>query len=262
MSRNTLIMNKLKTIIVSCVLLLGAFNVFAGTFNNENLHYVISYKWGLIHKDAGEAVLSLKNQGDFYQLRLVGKTKPWADKFYQVRDTLSGKLKKDGLKPLTYTKVAHEKGKYSRDDIKYIYSGNSVDGHAKRVRQKKDGSITSSEKKLSGTWPVYDMLSVFYFLRNIDYARLKNNQVVTATVFSGSKVESITIRCVGEERIKLRDKSERDAYHIKFKFTQAGKRRSSDDIDTWISTDSSHIPLLVVGSLPVGQVKCYYVGGK
>ena len=108
MSRNTLIMNKLKTIIVSCVLLLGAFNVFAGTFNNENLHYVISYKWGLIHKDAGEAVLSLKNQGDFYQLRLVGKTKPWADKFYQVRDTLSGKLKKDGLKPLTYTKVAHE----------------------------------------------------------------------------------------------------------------------------------------------------------
>lgn len=86
--------------------------------------------------------------------------------------------------------------------------------------------------------------------------------MVTATVFSGSKVESITIRCVGEERIKLRDKSERDAYHIKFKFTQAGKKKSSDDIDTWISTDSSHIPLLVVGSLPVGQVKCYYVGGK
>ena len=119
-----------------------------------------------------------------------------------------------------------------------------------------------TEKKLTGSGEVYDMLSVFYFLRNIDYSKLQKGETVKATVFSGSKAETITIRCVGTEEIKLRDKSKREAYHIKFKFTTAGKKKSSDDIDTWISTDATHIPLLVVGSLPVGQVKCCYVGGK
>ena len=103
------------------------------------------------------------------------------------------------------------------------------------------------------------MLSVFYFLRVIDYDKLTSGNVVKATMFSGSKVESLTIRCVGRETIKLRDKSKREAYHIKFKFTTEGKKKSSDDIDAWISTDSRHIPLQVVGSLPVGQVRCYYI---
>ncbi|MDE6444131.1 MAG: DUF3108 domain-containing protein [Muribaculaceae bacterium] len=233
--------------------------VSAAEFSNETLHYVISYKWGLIHKDAGEATLSLKNKGSDYSLTLVGRTKPWADSFYQVRDTLLGTVRKNGFRPLTYSKIAHEKGRYSRDDISFIYSGNVVGGEVKRLRQGKDGKITTSEKKLTGSGKVFDMLSVFYFLRTIDYSRLSEGQVVKATVFSGSKAETLTIRSVGKETVKLRDKSKREAYHIKFKFTTAGKSKSSDDIDTWISTDPSHIPLMVVGSLPVGQVKCYYI---
>ena len=78
-------------------------------FSDETLHYVISYKWGLIHKDAGEATLVLKNSGNHYSISLYGKTKPWADNFYQVRDTLLGKIRKEGFKPLSYSKIAHEK---------------------------------------------------------------------------------------------------------------------------------------------------------
>ncbi|MDE6077692.1 MAG: DUF3108 domain-containing protein, partial [Muribaculaceae bacterium] len=65
--------------------------------------------------------------------------------------------------------------------------------------------------------------------------------------------------CVGEEKLKLRNKTEREAYHIKFNFTTEGKKKSSDDLDAWISTDPKHIPLQIVGSLPIGQVRCYYL---
>ena len=253
-------MRKIRIILVGVIAMFICGMANASGFANETLHYVISYKWGLIHKDAGEATLSLRNQGDKYLLKLTGKTKPWADSFYQVRDTLVGRIHKSDLKPISYSKIAHEKGKYSRDDITYSYAGSVVGGLAKRTRQDKEGNLKVTEKHLSASGRVYDMLSVFYFLRTIDYSHLKSGQVEKASVFSGSKVETITIRCVGVEEIKLRDKSKREAYHIKFKFTTAGKKKSSDDIDTWISTDSSHIPLLVVGSLPVGQVKCYYVG--
>ncbi|MDE5888103.1 MAG: DUF3108 domain-containing protein [Muribaculaceae bacterium] len=243
------------------VLMTMSLNAFGNDFTNERLKYVISYKWGLIHKDAGEAVLSLKNSGNKYSLILTAKTKPWADSFYQVRDTLLGSVQKEGFKPLSYSKIAHEKGKYSRDDIKYIYSGTTVGGNVKRTRVGKDGKISVNEKKLTGSGKVFDMLSVFYFLRSIDYANLAKGKNVRATVFSGSKAELLTIRCVGKENIKLRNKTKREAYHIKFNFTTEGKTKSSDDIDTWISADASHIPLLVIGNLPVGQVKCYYIPG-
>ncbi len=190
---------------------------------------------------------------------LVAKSKPWADKFYQVRDTLLGTILKDGLKPMSYSKIAHEDGKYSRDDITYTYSGNNVGGHATRIKINKKGEKSFREKDFAASGPTFDMLSVFYFLRTLDYASLISGDPIEATLFSGSKVETLTIRCVGKEELKLRNKSVREAYHIKFKFTTEGKKKSSDDLDAWISTDSSHIPLQIVGSLPIGQIKCYYI---
>ena len=74
----------LTTVLLACGMARGA------EFNNEDLHYVISYKWGLIHKDAGDATLSLRRHGANYNLKLTAKTKPWADRIYKVRDTLLG----------------------------------------------------------------------------------------------------------------------------------------------------------------------------
>ncbi len=114
-------------------------------------------------------------------------------------------------------------------------------------------------KQLQATGEVFDMLSVFYYLRTIDYSKLLKNEEIKSTVFSGTKAELLTVKCVGKEVVKLRNKTTKEAYHIKFKFTQEGKKKSSEDIDAWISIDFAHIPLLVVGSLPLGQVKCYYI---
>lgn len=247
-----------KVIILTFMALLNVRPAMSSDFGNERLNYVVTYKWGLIQKDAGTATLELKNHGNNYLISLMARSKPWADKIYQVRDTLLGTVEKNGFKPLTYTKIAHEDGKYSRDDLTYSYNGNTVDGHAKRIKINKKGEVSRNEKKLSATGRTFDMLSVFYFLRTIDYSHLDAGKEVVATVFSGSKAEKLTIKCEGVETIKLRDKSKREAYHIKFRFTTEGQKKSSDDIDAWISTDSRHIPLLVEGSLPVGKVKCFY----
>ena len=239
--------------------LIFTFNCFSKEFQNEKINYVVTYKWGLIQKDAGDIEVILKNNGDKYNIELRGKTKPWADKFFEVRDTLKGSLLKNGFKPLTYTRIAHEKKKYSRDDIKYEYSGGKAYGDIKKIREKKDGSIETKTAKIEGEMPAYDLLSVFYFLRNLDYKNLLSGHVVKASIFSGDQSENLTVKYIGEEKVKMRDKSEKDSYHIKFNFTSGGKKKSSDDIDAWISIDDSHVPLLIVGSLPIGQIRCHYL---
>lgn len=257
MSRLSLI--KVAIGIFVCIASIFPIQAKGKEFADETLHYVVAYKWGLIHKDAGEATLSLRNNGANYSVMLAARTKPWAEKFYTLRDTLLGTIRKTDLRPLSYTNIVHENKRVARDAIKYVYSGNKVTGVCHKFRRNKKGAEWEEEKKMTANGPVYDMLSVFYFLRNIDYSTLSKGKVIKASVFSGSGVETITIRAVGIEKIKMRDKSEREAYHLKFNFTTDGKKKSSEDIDTWISTDSRHIPLYLVGQLPVGKVQAYYI---
>ena len=229
----------------------------AVTFPDETLHYVVSYKWGLIHKEAGDANVTLRNRGNNYEMTLIGKTRPWADKFYSVRDTLIATVGKSGFRPLKYEKITHEKGKYARDVITYSYHGNVTGGRSLKYRtDKKTGAPTVRETMLTASGAAFDFLSVFYYLRTIDYGSLSKDRQIVTTVFSGSKSETLTIRYIGEETVKIRDKSSHMAYHIRFRFTQKGKKKSSDDIDTWISVAAPHVPLSIVGNLPVGQVRC------
>lgn len=187
---------------------------------------------------------------------LTAKTKPWADKFYMVRDTLKGVVRKSNLVPVSYTKITHENGYNEIDEIQYVKTGNITNGHVISRRIKEEG-IKVTARALSATGPVYDMLSVFYYLRALDYSKLNKNLVYKATVFSGAKAETITIKSLGITDITLKDKTTHKAYHIKFNFTTKGGKKSSDDIDTWISTDPSHVPLYLVGKLPIGEVRAY-----
>lgn len=224
----------------------------------EKLNYVVTYKWGLIQKDAGDVEITKKPKGNGYELRLVAKTKPWADKIYRLRDTLVSVTEKDHYKPLHYTYIAHEKNKYRKDDIKFSYAGKKITGQAEKFKENKKGEIQHSTTTLESDIAAYDMLSVYFFLRDIDYASLKPGETVKATIFSGSKEELLTVRCEGKEEIELRDKSKHETWHIVFKFTQKGGSKSSDDINCWISTKQPYIPLLIIGNLPIGQVRVNY----
>ena len=200
-----------KIILAAICMLLTYGTATADTkFADETLKYVITYKWGLITKDSGDATLSLKNQGSKYYIKLTGKTKPWADGMFRVRDTLISVIDKSKFRPLSYTKVAHEGGKYAKDVIEYSYSGTHVNGKATKYREKK-GTTKTENLELSATGDTFDMLSVFYWLRTIDPATLPMGKKVTATLFSGSHEETVKIWKAGEKTIKMRDGSKRDA---------------------------------------------------
>ena len=224
----------------------------ARDFTNETLNYEIVYHWGMIWKHAGDATLSIRKTKTGYSSQLTGKTRSWADKVYPVRDTLKCTMNND-LKPLVYEKLTHEKDYYARDVVKFSYNYSHTSAHCTRYRK---GGTTTID--LSAKSQAYDMLSVFYMLRNLDYDELSKNKNYTTVIFSGKEKEYLTINYKGVETIKMRDGTKRKAHSITFRFTQKGGKQSSDDLTAWMSTDESRIPLLLVGKLPVGEVKCYY----
>ncbi|MDE6786429.1 MAG: DUF3108 domain-containing protein [Muribaculaceae bacterium] len=250
----------IKTIIAGLCLILafGTASAADTKFADETLKYVITYKWGLITKDSGEATLSIKNQGSKYYIRLTGKTKPWADGLFKVRDTLVSVMDKAKFHPLSYTKIAHEGDWHRKDVIEYSYTGTNVKGNASVYKEKK-GNVKTENFELSSSGDTFDMLSVFYWIRSIDLANIETGKKLTATLFSESREETVKIWKVGEGSVKMRDGSKREAWHIKFTFTSKGGKKTSDDIEAWISKDGKRVPLEIKGKLPLGHVCAYLI---
>lgn len=240
-----------RTILLLAVGSLLSMMSHAVNYTNEMLNYQIVFSWGMVWKHAGDATLSIKKTSTGYQAQLTGKTRSWADKVYPVRDTLKCTLNSK-LQPLRYEKLTHEKDYYARDLVEYSYNYSHTS--AKCTRFRKSGDTTT---QLSAMCQAYDMLSVFYMLRDLDFAVLTASKPFTTVIFSGKEKEYLTIRYKGVEKVKMRDGSKREAHHVVFKFTQKGGKTSSDDLDAWLSTDEAHVPLLLQGALPVGKVKCY-----
>ena len=245
----------IKYALLAVIVATMALGADARSYTSETLNYEIVFHWGAVWKHAGDAKLSITKTSDGYQSTLVGKTRSWADKIYPVRDTLKSKMKSN-FAPVRYEKHTHENGYYARDIVNFSYNYSNTSATCKRYRAGKPVKTVN----LSAKCQAYDMVSVFYMLRDLDYAKLANNKTLTTVIFSGKQKEYLTIRYKGVESVKMRNGTKRQAYHITFKFTQEGGKKSSDDINAWMSTDASRIPLLLVGKLPVGEVKCYYAG--
>lgn len=225
---------------------------------DEELHYVITYKWGLINKDAATAVLSLRNDGPYYQAKLAASTLPWADKVLMVRDTLISTMNRPSCLPVEYQKITHEGSRYGNDVVKFKPSGNNVVGYATRERSKNDGPITLTDTVLYAKNPALDMLSVFYYLRSLDFSSKKPGDTVNVAILSGKSAERLSVAYKGVETITVNKRKWR-TYHLVFSFTMKGKI-SSDAMDTWITTDTSRIPVKLEGALPLGKVRAFYTG--
>jgi hypothetical protein len=249
---------KIKILLLICVTLFSL-SLSAKEFSNESLKYKVTYKWGMVQKQAGTAVLSLKNTDSKYIVKLAASSDPWADKFYKVRDTLNGEISKRGFLPMFYEKISHEGKEDKHDIVRYERVSAKTIGNCSRIAYN-DGVLKKNEtRKLEATGTTVDMLSSFYYMRNLAFESWQKGHVITINIFSGKQKELLTIRYLGVESVEY-DNKKYDCHRISFIFTSDGKTKTSDDMDAWITTDSRRIPVKMVGKLKIGQVRCFYVG--
>lgn len=228
-------------------------------FNDEVLNYKVMFKWGLVQKQAGRATLKLTSAPDKFVATLYARSESWADHFYSLRDTLISTMSRVDMLPTRYERIAHEGGSFARDIITITRTGDNFSGESVRFRRKKNQkTITKSTISLNADGPTVDLLSVFYYLRTLDFKNIAPGFTKTINIFSGKKKEFLNIKYHGIENLSL-DGTSYETYRISFTFTTDGAKKSSDDIDTWIWTNSSHIPLKLEGKLKVGKIRCLYI---
>lgn len=248
-------MKRLSILSIILVLMTLCAEAFSHNFKNETLRYRVMYKWGLINKQAGHASLSIKEDGNQYIAQLVAHSEPWADKIYCVRDTLNGIMMKDGLKSVFYEKISHEGSEDKHDTVKFSYNEKTVTGHTTRKVVKKGELKHDDQQILVAEGVTVDMLSSFYVMRSLPFEKWEPGHKEVITIFSGKTKETLTFEYKGIERAQVGERHYQ-CFHITFLFTGKGGKKTSDNMDAWITTTSSRLPVLMEGKLPVGKVKC------
>ncbi|MCM1336356.1 MAG: DUF3108 domain-containing protein [Candidatus Amulumruptor caecigallinarius] len=222
-------------------------------FTDEVLKYKVMFKWGIISKVAGHATLDLRTSPTEYRATLTARSASWADRIYSLRDTMYTTMDPSTMLPELYVYIAHENGKYVKDTVKFTRTGDEFTGIATRRKRNKDGQWSEGETTLKATGPSVDLLSLFFYVRQLDFPRMSTGTTVVMNCFSGKKTEVLTLTYKGTQKVTVNGK-EQLAYYVGFTFTKNGKK-SSAPIYAWLSTNAARTPLQVVGTLPVGKIK-------
>lgn len=207
----------------------------------ERLEYRVHYGW----MDAGEALLEIKKEKRVldnkvtYHMVGTGKTLGAFNWFYKVRDRYETYMDAEDLVPLKFIRRVNEGGYLINQDQIYDHNKNEVN---------------SNGKIMDVPVGIQDMLSAFYYARNLNYEDLKDGDEITINTFMDDEIFPLRIRYMGKETIENNLGKFRC---LKFHpVVQEGRVfNTEEDLSVWISDDKNHVPITVEAKLFVGSAK-------
>lgn len=140
--------------------------------------------------------------------------------------------------------------------MKYSYNGENVTGVCHRTKIR-DGNTKRTTFKATVRGKTFDMLSIFYYIRSLDYATMTKGKKIKVNVLSGSSPEVVTIKNLGIENASVPGGKTYRCYHVQFTFTTDRGKSVSEPMDTWLTVADEHVPVKLVGTLPVGKIRAF-----
>lgn len=207
----------------------------------EKLTYKLKYGF----MSAATGVLSVQksnikfNSSNTFHLNAKGETSGAFSVFYTVKNKYDSYIDGDNYLPHLYTEDIRE-GSYTRKEYA------TFDQKTRNVKGKK-GSFKSSVSQ------TFDLLSAYYFSRNLDLSGLKKGDSFKLTYFLNDEIAQLGITYIGIEKIKT---SLGTIECIKFSPEIKPGRifKKNSKLYLWITNDGNRIPVRAHVEILIGSV--------
>lgn len=239
-----------------CVLSVGAqCPVVNDAFQaGEHLTYDVYFKYGILHKKAGTSTLKVKNERydneDVYQMSMIANSTGLAKKIFYLSDTMYCHMTKN-LEPLTYTKYAHEGDDHTEEFITYRYEPGKVNVHAKLTRNEK----LRHDTIVSSSGCVYDMMTVVYYARTLDYSHMKKGDETSCSIISDKKIRDMKLRYEGVEKVSANDDNTYDCAILTLIVDGKAFENKKEAMKVYLSNDKNRIPIRIDSKLKIGSTR-------
>jgi hypothetical protein len=212
------------------------------------------YKYGILYTKAGTSSLSVINDSyngkNAYKITLQAKSSGVVKKFFSLSDTISSYVAKD-IVPLAYMKDAHESGDHITERATYTYS---PDGIKLRNINVRNGGLRYDTTLISNDC-MYDMLSIVYYVRTLNYSTMKKGDNITVSFFSGRKKLDMDIEHHGFESIKANDNMDYNCIKLVLVMNDKAFEDKNEAMKVFISNDMNRIPIRIDSKLKVGSTR-------
>lgn len=226
--------------------------------SGEKLAYVITYNWFLVWTDVGgvefEATQDTIFNKEALNLKGTGVTFSFYDWFFQVRDVYQSWVNPENLLPMYYHRDVNEDGYII--DVKYRYDFDSLVAYSE-VEKTRKPYYQDTVKIFPCT---YDVISVIYQARNIDFAKYKKDEKILFKILLDNEIHEVFIRYKGKEVKKVRGVGKFNTIKFTGSLVAGDVFQGGEDLEIWVSDDENQIPVWIETPIIVGTVKARLVG--
>lgn len=174
-----------------------------------------------------------------FRLSVDARTSGTFDIFYKVRDHYDSYVDKTDLVPYFYQEDIRE-GKYRRQDKARFY-------HDSKKVVSNNGSFTTPTNQ------TFDLVSAYYFARNLDISKLKINDSFTLHYFLGKEINDLQIQYVGKETIKTK-LGKINCLKFSPSIDPGRVFKKDSRLYLWITDDENRIPIKAQVEIVVGSI--------
>jgi len=216
----------------------------------EEIVYKVYYNWNFIWMSAGEVTFRVYDDDDEYHLSARGRTYSSYDWFFSVRDNYDCYINKETLLPRLSIRDIQE-GNYERyDRITYDQDANQATSVKGRSRE----DATPESFSLDGC--MHDILSIMYYLRNVEVDNLRQGDEVPISIFFDRETYPLKVKYLGtEDRTKVKGMGRYKTHMFSPQLIAGEVFKEGDEMTVYVSQDENKIPVLIESPVSVGSVK-------
>ncbi len=219
----------------------------------ERLDFVIHYKWGAINSDVAKASVKLDtltlNGVPAFHCSVYGKTARFYDMFFKVREDFQSWFTRDGIVPIKFTRDSREGNYYAVNRYDYVWEPDE----SKHINAELESSrqpVRNEQIALTGC--TYDLPSLFYMARNMNFSKVKPNVKYPMTFVIDDDIYNVYFIWLGREKKYIKGIGTVQTMKFAAKLIAGDVFGSGQDMFVWISEDENRIPIYFEAPLRVG----------
>jgi len=217
----------------------------------ETLRYILNYTWGAVNTDIGEANLSLdynSNSGDpYFHTKATGRTFNFYDVFFKVRDFYESKFYARNIRPFYFHRNISE-GKYRMKNTFLFLSNYQI--KANYIRKDENPRDTL----LNGKICTFDVLTLFYFARNLDFTSDKIGIEQPISFVIDGEMYDLYYRYLGKEVKKILGLGHFRTLKFAARVIAGEVFSGKEEMILWVTDDNNKIPLFFESPIIIGKV--------
>ena len=227
----------------------------------EQIDYKIYYYLGGIWISAGEVYFKTDTmrfgQDLYWYFDSYGQTYPKYDWIYKVRDHYQAYTHYEKLQPSIFRRKVEEGSSYLWENYSFNYRENLV---FTKIQKEREGSYVLDTISINTC--SYDVLTMIYYARNIDFSKIEVGDKVPIHLFIDNEAHNSYIRYLGKQKKKIKGIGQVDCIVFSPYLIEGSIFNAGEDMTVYVSDDENKIPLLIETPILVGNIRAVVKGIK